>query len=229
LDHILIDETGAEPAAIGMADEEDANNRDTVINECANSPLDMMPPDESGALPPGPKTDGFPVEIEDESDSGDMHEGEPNRDEKGIPTEFIYTLRDNATTKRLRPQMLTKMIHTAEQTRDKLKKEMTKATVTVVDQGVFAPRRKIWEVYVGRERVSECLRRRGDIDVEIFSYQTGWDFDKASDRARFLKKLKEEEPDEVLITPACKLWSSLQELSASRSEEARNELIKKRQ
>ena len=94
--------------------------------------------------------------------------------------------------------MLTKMIHTAEQTRDKLKKEMTKATV--VDQGVFAPKRKtIWEVYVGRERVSECLRRRGDIDVEIFSYQTGWDFDKASDRARFLKRLKEEEPDEVLI------------------------------
>jgi len=76
LDHILIDEPGAEPAAIGMADEEDANNRDTVINECANSPLDMMPPDESGALPRGPKTDGFPVEIEDESDSGDMHERE---------------------------------------------------------------------------------------------------------------------------------------------------------
>lgn len=124
-----------------------------------------------------------------------MHEGEPNRDEKGIPTEFIYALRDNATTKRLRPQMLTKMIHTAEQTRDKLKKEMTKATV--VDQGVLTPKRKIWEVYVGRERVSECLRRRGDIDVEIFS--AGWDFDKASDRARFLKRLKEEEPDEVLI------------------------------
>ena len=91
--------------------------------------------------------------------------------------------------------MLTKMIHTAEQTRDKLKKEMTKATV--VDQGVLTPKRKIWEVYVGRERVSECLRRRGDIDVEIFS--AGWDFDKASDRARFLKRLKEEEPDEVLI------------------------------
>ena len=50
-------------AAIGMADEEDANNRDTVTNECANSPLDMMPPDESGALPPGTCMRENPIEM----------------------------------------------------------------------------------------------------------------------------------------------------------------------
>ena len=155
-----------------------------------------------------------------------MHEDEPNRDDRGAPIELVYTLRDTATTKRLRPQALTKMIHNAEQTRDKLKKELAKSTL--VGQGVFGPRRKIWEVYVGRGRVSECLRRRGDVEVEIFS-QTGWNFDLAKDRARFLKRLKNEEPDEILITPTCKLWSALQELSASRSEEARKMLIWKRQ
>ena len=50
-------------APIGMADEEDANNRDTVTNECANSPLDMMPPDESGALPPGTCMRENPIEM----------------------------------------------------------------------------------------------------------------------------------------------------------------------
>jgi hypothetical protein len=53
--------------------------------------------------------------------------------------------------------------------------------------------RKVWEVYVGRGRVTECLWKRGDVDTEIFSYQTGWDFDRAKDRTAFLRRLRNED------------------------------------
>jgi len=38
----------------------------------------------------------------------------------------------------------------------------------------------------------------------------------------------DEEPDDVHLSPECRLWSSLQELTASRSEEARQFLINAR-
>eukprot|EP00435_Cladocopium_sp_Y103_P049717 s105_g15.t1 len=119
------------------------------------------------------------------------------------------------------------MIHTAEHEKFKLRKELSKAGC--IGQRVLSPLRKVWEVYVCRGRVSEELRKRGDCEAEVFLYQTGWDFDRPKDRAAFLKRLKTEEPHEILITPACRLWSSLQELTASRSDEARRELMRKRQ
>ena len=64
-----------------------------------------------------------------------MHAEEPNRDETGIPTEFVYTLKDVSSVKRLRPSMLTKMIHMAEMEKNKLQKIMTKAGT--LGNGVF--------------------------------------------------------------------------------------------
>ena len=58
-----------------------------------------------------------------------------------------------------------------------------------------------------------------------FGLKDGWDFSRPADRRRFLAKLKEEEPDDVMLSPMCKLWSPLQELTASRSLEARRFLV----
>ena len=226
IDKIMLEEPAAESERIGLAAETDADNRDK-ITDCDLTPSPAWSPDDYGDGIRGyPEAETTPIEVEDDEDNGEMHAEEPNRNEKGIPTEFIYTLQDTTLVKRLRPSQLTKMIHSAEQDRNRLDKELNEAGI--LGQGVFSPLRKVWEVYVGRGRVSECLRARGDCEVEVFSYQTGWDFDKPKDRAAFLRKLKAEEPDEVLITPACRLRSSLQELSASRSGEARKELMRKR-
>ena len=98
------------------------------------------------------------------------------------------------------------------------------------------PREKvylIWEVYAGRGRITqriETMRVGGaNIKGEKFSLATGWDFSKKSDQLKFLRRLRDEEPDEVFLSPECRLWSMLQELSASRSDQARQDLIAKRQ
>jgi len=92
---------------------------------------------------------------------------------------------------------------------------------------------KVWEVYAGAGRITQRIEKMrvggANIKGEKFSLATGWDFSKRSDQLRFLRRLRDEEPDEVFMSPECRLWSSLQELSASRSEEARQKLIALRQ
>lgn len=89
---------------------------------------------------------------------------------------------------------------------------------------------KIWEVFAGTGRVTKTLQEKYPmVTAERFSVEDGWDFYKAEDRKRFLKKMREEEPDSILMSPPCKLWSQLQELAASKSEEAREILRLKRE
>ncbi|CAJ1379598.1 unnamed protein product, partial [Effrenium voratum] len=47
-------------------------------------------------------------------------------------------------------------------------------------------------------------------------------------QAKFLDRVQEEEPDEILMAPMCRLWSQMQELSASRSPEAKQKLVELR-
>ena len=61
-----------------------------------------------------------------------------------------------------------------------------------------------------------------------FGVEQGWDFSRPKDRKSFIKLLMDEEPDDVHLSPECRLWSSAQELTASRSEEARQFLINAR-
>ena len=77
--------------------------------------------------------------------------------------------------------------------------------------------RLIWEVYAGTSRVSEVASALG-CEVCTFGYETGWDFDRASDRAALLHKLDEDMPDEILLAPRCALWSRMQAISATTSE-----------
>jgi len=84
--------------------------------------------------------------------------------------------------------------------------------------------RIVWEVYAGRGRVSEEVEKHGGIS-EKCGLQQGWDFSRPADRKEFIRRLVNEQPDELMISPECRLWSPLQELTASKSEGARQFLI----
>lgn len=128
-------------------------------------------------------------------------------------------------TKRLHGHRLRKMIAQAENevkrldtvlaTSQHLNKEMSKKTV-------------IWEVFAGAGRTSEYLKQYPNVIVETFGLNTGWDFDLAHDRKRFLARLRQECPDELLLSPPCRLWSPLQELNIVKSEQMKQRLIRDR-
>ena len=86
-----------------------------------------------------------------------------------------------------------------------------------------ANQKLVWEVFAGKGQTSVEARKLG-ARVETFSKKTGWDFERAKDRRKFLAKLQEEKPDEVLLSPMCKLWSPLQELSLAAHPERRARL-----
>ena len=67
-----------------------------------------------------------------------------------------------------------------------------------------------------------------NVEAEVFSLHTGWDLTDRKVQAKFLDRVREEEPDEILMAPMCRLWSQMQELSASRSPEARQKLVELR-
>ena len=130
-------------------------------------------------------------------------------------------------TRRLKPHQLRQMVYET----TKMKKDFD---VMMAEAKELQPKPYvIWELYAGTGRITQKvndLRRQGfNVKAEKFSLATGWDFSKRSDQLKLLRKLRDEEPDEVFMSPECKLWSSLQELAASKSAEARQRLIVKRQ
>ena len=86
----------------------------------------------------------------------------------------------------------------------------------------------IWEVFAGQGRTTQSLAKRG-ARTERFSPREGWDFLRPRDRRLFLQRLREEQPDEVLLAPMCKLWSPLQELSLATNPGRRERLCEERQ
>ncbi|CAK9008201.1 Iron sulfur cluster assembly protein 1 [Durusdinium trenchii] len=88
--------------------------------------------------------------------------------------------------------------------------------------------RVVWEVF-GAGRTSKYLNKYPHVQTEIFSLQTGWDFRIASHRSRFLSRLRDEQPDEVMMSPKCRLWSPIQELNIAKSEKYKSKLAEDRQ
>ena len=76
----------------------------------------------------------------------------------------------------------------------------------------------LWEVFAGQGRVTQTANRRQNLCAERFSLEDGWDFTQSSHRVAFLRRLRHEEPDAVLLSPVCKLWSQLQELTVASKE-----------
>ena len=72
-----------------------------------------------------------------------------------------------------------------------------------ITEELHQPERKrvLWEVYCGGARVSALAEAMG-MDVEIFSYETGWDFDLQEHQDLFMQRLRTEMPDEVYLAPS---------------------------
>ena len=64
--------------------------------------------------------------------------------------------------------------------------------------------------------------------VERFSLDNGWDFNLLEHQKQLLARQAEEMPDEILLAPACKLWSKMQTL-ACRTDAQREALIASRE
>ena len=88
-------------------------------------------------------------------------------------------------------------------------------------------RRVLWEVYCGKARTGQIAEELG-MKVERFSLETGWDFNLKSHQQQFLQRLDEEEPDEVLLAPECKVWSRMQTL-ACRTPAQQEALVARRE
>ena len=75
-------------------------------------------------------------------------------------------------------------------------------------------KRIFWEIYCGgSSRTAEMAETYG-MQVERFGLDNGWDFDDPKHRRELLRRLRDEQPDEVLLAPSCKLWSQMQNLAA---------------
>lgn len=90
------------------------------------------------------------------------------------------------------------------------------------------PVRKVWELFVREGQTSKFLNRAENVTSRVFSIQNGWNFEETECQKKFMGLLKKEEPDETLMAPMCKIWSSMQELTASRSDEHRQRLVELR-
>lgn len=98
----------------------------------------------------------------------------------------------------------------------------THAYITSELHGEMARPRVLWEVYCGHGRTSQLAETMG-MQVRVFSYETGWDFDKPDHQRQFLQLLQEERPDELFLAPTCGPWSTMQNINA-RSDEQRERL-----
>lgn len=81
------------------------------------------------------------------------------------------------------------------------------------EEGHPAPR-LLWEVYARKSRLSQLAEALG-MKVEVFSFDTGWNFSLASHRTLFMQRLQKEEPDELFLSPSCGPWSKMQNISAT--------------
>ena len=143
-----------------------------------------------------------------------------SQDASSTNSEKLYDRGANVC--KLQPAKLRKMVHEAQL--------LVKDYDNMVKDAQNPPKKEhvVWEVYAGRGRVTEQVNMLDGCRGERFSIKDGWNFDNPKDRKKFLQKLVQEEPDDVIISPSCRLWSSLQELTANRSDEARKFLVEAR-
>ena len=77
---------------------------------------------------------------------------------------------------------------------------------------IAARPRKVWEVYVGRGRITQILERLG-AETRTFGLHNGWDLTDPHRQADFVRLMDDEEPDEIFMSPMCGPWSQMQELN----------------
>ena len=70
-------------------------------------------------------------------------------------------------------------------------------------------------MFAGEGEVSKHAKALG-AQVETFGPATGWNFLQPHHRHLFLKKLQQERPDEILLSPMCGPWSKLQAINLAK-------------
>ncbi len=120
-----------------------------------------------------------------------------------------------STIGQLKAQDLRKMIFNAKQHVKKFNALMAEANPRLKD-------RVVWEVYVGRSRVSEEVSKMNHWRSERFG---PWDFSRTEDRKHFLRRLAAEEPDDILLGTTYRFWSPMQGITANRSPGAKQYLV----
>ncbi|CAE7854667.1 unnamed protein product, partial [Symbiodinium necroappetens] len=86
----------------------------------------------------------------------------------------------------------------------------------------------VWQVFTGKGRLEDAICKQGG-KVQNFSKETGWNFSQPKVRKRFLAKLQEEQPDEVMIAPSGRIWSPAVDLSVATDPGRAPELRRLRQ
>ena len=133
--------------------------------------------------------------------------------------------RDEGNWKKLTPQKLRTLLNDAKAHSKNVERMMSEAPTLGKER-----RMKVWEVFAGKGRVTQILNEKyPQVEATRFSLLDGWDFKDPKMRRKFLKKLREEEPDSVLLSPPCRLWSRLQELTAAKGDEFQERLIQLRE
>ena len=88
----------------------------------------------------------------------------------------------NDPVKRLHPHKLRKLIAQTEDVVRSMTKELELSRVMTVKDG-RGDKRVIWEIFVGAGRTTVALKEYEHVEVEIFSLQTGWNFELARHRS----------------------------------------------
>lgn len=99
-----------------------------------------------------------------------------------------------------------------------LKKGCRKRLVRAMQSPKFA------EVY-SEPRVTAEAHKQGHSTGGAYDIKTGYDFNQRSDRERCFRKLEEEDPDVLVLSPPCGPFSILQELNIGRMGKSRAVLM----
>ena len=73
----------------------------------------------------------------------------------------------------------------------------------------------VWEVYVDEARLTQELLKDPDVIVETYSIQNGWDFSKRPIRQEWLRKIDEDDPDEIFMAPGCHPYPNINKLTVA--------------
>ena len=125
---------------------------------------------------------------------------------------------DDPESRVMHPKEVEKIIRLGTQ-QDKENQNEVRGIVMMARRNAPSRQKVVWEVYSGEGQLSKEVSRQG-AKVERFGLATGWDFSIASHRRALLDRARDEEPDEIFMSPRCTLWSPMQNINIHSEEDA---------
>ena len=138
--------------------------------------------------------------------------------------EEVHHAVDDSESRVMHPKEVEKIFRLGMQ-QEKENQNEVKGIVMMARRNAPSKQKVVWEVYSGEGQLSKEVSKQG-AKVERFGLATGWDFNKASHRKALLDRARDEEPDEIFMSPRCTLWSPMQNINIHSEEDA--ELLQER-